>query len=46
MIIKIALLSALVTFVTWKLRVKRNWRKIRNYRIAEAAGRLRLREGI
>lgn len=46
MIINIALLSALVTFVTWKVRAKRYWNKLRRYRIAEAAGRLRLREGI
>lgn len=46
MILKIALLSALITLATWRLRAKRNWRKIRNYRQAEAIGRLRLREGV
>ena len=43
--LKFALLSALITLAIWKVRARRNWDKLRNYRRAEAIGRLRLREG-
>lgn len=47
MILKIALLSALITFAIWKVKAKKagnNWKiRLNNNRKAESAGRLRLK---
>lgn len=44
LLVKIAVLSGLVTIAIWKIRARKNWQRTRSYRIAEAAGRLRLSE--
>ena len=48
--LKISLVSILVSLAIWELKIRAKTRKVmrklRNYRRAEAFGRLRLKEGI